>query len=266
MGSKSPKAPDGPNAVRSKLVPSGRQQRILDQQRDARRKRFLQIIGGVLVIVIIAVGVLVAVNRDNGSGDGDLNDIVAGAAIPESVPVSGMTIGSPDAPLKITEYGDYQCPYCAEVSNTAFPELLTKYIETGQVALTFSPMAFLGRNHDPDESTLAAEAALCANDQGKFWEMHETIYTNHNGENIGNLTTDRLRQMAEMAGLDMDQYNSCMTNGTHEQDVDTYNQAATQGGVTSTPTFVTSTGDTFGWKDLATLESDIDAALAKAQQ
>lgn len=258
METKSSKAPNGSKAVRSKLVPSGRQQRHLEQQRAERRKRFLAIISGVLVIVIVAVGVLIAVNRDSG---GDMSDIVAAAAVPESVPVNGMTIGSPDAPLKITEYGDYQCPYCAEVSNTAFPELLTKYIETGQVSITFSPMAFIG-----DESTTAAEAALCANDQGKFWAMHETIYTNHNGENIGNLSTDRLRQMAQLAGLDMDQYNSCMANGTHSKDVENLNASANTAGVNSTPTFVTSTGDTFGWKNLATLESDIDAALAKVQQ
>lgn len=258
MEPKSSKEPDGSKVLRTKLKPSGRQQRLAQQRQAQRRKRFLQIVGGVLVIVIIAVGVLVAVNRDNDSDTGDLGSIVAGVAIPASVPVNGMTIGSPDAPLKLTEYGDYQCPYCAEVSSVAFPELMTKYIETGQVSITFAPMAFIG-----DESTSAAEAALCANDQGKFWAMHETIYGNHNGENIGNLTSDRLGQMAQLSGLDMDQFNSCMTNGTHEKDVENLNATASAAGVNSTPTFVTNTGDKFGWTNLATLESDIDAALAK---
>lgn len=265
MESKSSKTPSGSKTERARLTPSGRQQRLMQQRQAERRKRFLAIIGGVLVVVIVAVAVLVAVNRDDDSGGSDLNAIVAAQAIPDSVPVNGMTIGSPDAPLKLTEYGDYQCPYCAEVSTIAFPELMTKYIETGQVSITFSPMSFIGRDHDPDESTLAAEAALCANDQGKFWAMHETIYTNHNGENIGNLTTERLQEMAQLSGLDMDQYNSCMADGTHENDVDTYNQAASAAGVTSTPTFVTNTGAKFGWSNLAQLESDIDAALAAAQ-
>ncbi|MGH2551062.1 MAG: DsbA family protein [Thermomicrobiales bacterium] len=260
MEPKSSKEPDGSNAQRQKLVPSGRQQRLVQQQQAHRRKRFLQIISGVLVVVIATVGILVAVNRDSGSGSGD---IVAGVAIPDSVPVNGLTIGSPDAPLKLTEYGDYQCPFCAEVNNEAFSTLLTKYIETGQVSITFSPMAFLGRNHDPDESTLAVEAALCANDQGKFWPMHEVIYANHNGENQGNLTLDRLKLMAQMAGLDADQFSSCMANGTHTAEVTTYNQAASAAGVNSTPTFLTNTGETFGWTNLASLESSIDAALAK---
>jgi protein-disulfide isomerase len=263
MEPKSSKEPDGSKAVRSKLVPSGRQQRLAQQQQAQRRKRFLQIVGGVLVVVIAAVAILVAVNRDNGSNSNDHAPIVAGVAIPASVPVNGLTIGSPDAPLKLTEYGDYQCPFCAEVNNEAFETLLTKYIETGQVSITFSPMAFLGRNHDPDESTLAVEAALAANDQGKFWPMHEVIYANHNGENQGNLTLERLRLMAQEAGLDLDQFDSAMANGTHTADVTAYNQAASAAGVNSTPTFVTNTGETFGWKDLATLESSIDAALDK---
>lgn len=263
MEPKSSKASGGSKAQRTKLVPSGRQQRLVQQQQAQRRKRFLQITGGVLVVVIATVGILIAVNRDNGSDSNDQAPIVAGVAIPDTVPVNGLTIGSPDAPLKLTEYGDYQCPYCAEVNNEAFATLLTKYIETGQVSLTFSPMSFLGKGHDPDESTLAVEAVLSANDQGKFWQMHELVYANHNGENQGNLTLDRLRLMAEEAGLDMDQFNSAMENGTHSDEVTTYNQAASATGVSSTPTFVTNTGETFGWKDLATLESSIDAALAK---
>ncbi len=263
MSSESPKEPS--RRTTTKLVPTGRAQRHAQQQQEARRKRFLQIAGGVMAVVIVAVGVLIAVNRDSGSNKNDLAAIVAGTEIPSSIPVNGLTIGSPDAPLKLTEYGDYQCPYCAQVATEAFPELLTKYVATGQVSITFSPMAFIGKDHDPDESTLAAEAALCANDQGKFWQMHEVIYANHNGENQGNLTLDRLKLMAEKAGLDLDQFSSCMANGTHTKDVEAYNQAASQAGVTSTPTFVANTGDKFGWSNLTQLEASIDAALAKAQ-
>jgi protein-disulfide isomerase len=263
MSSENSKTPT--KRVVTKLEPSGRAQRKQRESQEARRKRFLQLVGGVMAVVIVAVGVLIAVNRDNGSNASDLKEIVAGTEIPASIPVNGFTIGSPDAPLKLTEYGDYQCPYCAQVATEAFPELLTKYIATGQVSITFSPMAFLGRNHDPDESTLAAEAVLAAADQGKFWQMHEIIYANHNGENQGNLTLDRLRLMAEKAGLDLTKFDQDMASGKYTSQVQAYNQAASQAGVTSTPTFVANTGDKFGWSNLAQLEASIDAALAKAQ-
>jgi protein-disulfide isomerase len=136
--------------------------------------------------------------------------------------------------------------------------MLDEYVNTGQVFFTYVPMSFLG-----DESKDAAEAALCANDQGKFWEMHETIYANHSGENQGAYSRDRLNTMAQNIGLNMDQFNSCMDSGQHEGDVANYANVATQAGVTSTPTFVINNGEPFGWSSWEGLKSQIDAALGQ---
>lgn len=234
---------------------SRRQQRKLEQQRAERRKRLLMIVGGVAAVAIIAVVVLIAVNN-RGDSSSNLPAPQAAAPLDASIPTSGLTIGDPNAPVKLTEYGDYQCPFCAQFNQQAFPQLLSQYIATGKVQVTFVPFSFLG-----DESITATEAALCANDQGKFWAMHETIYSNHNGENIGNLSKSRLKQMAEKSGLNMDQYNSCMDAGTHNGDVQNYSATARQAGIASTPSFVINNGQPFGYNNWNEFKAEIDTAL-----
>jgi protein-disulfide isomerase len=233
---------------------SKRQQRKIEQQRVERRKRLLMIVGGVVAVAIVAVLVLIIVNnRDDSS---NLPDVQAAAAPDASIPVNGMSIGDPNAPVTIVEYGDYQCPFCAEFNKDAMPPLLADYISTGKVQLTFVPFSFLG-----DESLAAAEAAFCANDQGKFWAMHETIYANHNGENIGNLSASRLREMAEKSGLDMDQYDVCIDAGTHKGDVQNSSATARTAGIASTPSFVINNGDPIGYASWDDFKAEIDDAL-----
>jgi len=205
-------------------------------------------------VAIVAVLVLIIVNNRGDSPD--LPDVQAATAPDASIPVNGMSIGDPNAPVKIVEYGDYQCPFCAEFNKDAMPPLLADYIATGKVQLTFVPFSFLG-----DESLAAAEAAFCANDQGKFWAMHETIYANHNGENIGNLSASRLREMAEKSGLDMDQYDVCIDAGTHKGDVQNSSATARTAGIASTPSFVINNGDPIGYASWDDFKAEIDDAL-----
>jgi protein-disulfide isomerase len=233
---------------------SKRQQRKLEQQRAERRKRLLMIVGGVVAVAIVAVLVLIFVNNRGDSSN--LPDVQAAAAPDAAIPVNGMTIGDPNAPVKVVEYGDYQCPFCAEFNKDGMPPLLSDYIATGKVQLTFVPFSFLG-----DESIAAAEAAFCANDQGKFWAMHETIYANHNGENIGSLSTSRLQEMAQKSGLDMDQYKACVDAGTHQGDVQNSSATARQAGIASTPSFVINNGDPIGYASWVDFKAEIDAAL-----
>jgi len=113
----------------------------------------MAIIGGSLLLALVVVGALVLANRDSSSSS-DLPEIVAVTAPDPSIERTAMTIGSPDAPIKLVEYGDYQCPFCARFNEASMPPLLADYIATGKVQLTFVPFSFLG-----EESNRAAEAA-----------------------------------------------------------------------------------------------------------
>jgi protein-disulfide isomerase len=244
-------------AQRREAQAQARAARQAAEAKKSKQRRLFVVLGGGLAIAIVAVAFMAAINREDGS------DTALAAVAPVStnttlVAQNGRSIGDESAPVVIVEYGDYQCPFCGQFNSGAFQTLLTEYIATGKVRLEFSPFSFLG-----DESLEATEAALCANDQGKFWEMHETIYGNQIGENRGAFSKDRLAEMAELAGLDMDTYNSCMADNTHASDAEALNNAAKAAGVTSTPSFTINGGAAFAFSSWDDFEARIQTALGE---
>lgn len=218
----------------------------------ARRRRLL-LIGGAIALALIAAIGLIWSNRDS-SNLPTLH--AADAAALEGIPTDGRVIGDANAPVKLVEYGDYQCPACASFSQSTFPTLLSDYIATGKVSFEFRDLAFLG-----DDSVTAAEAAACSIDQDGFWLYHDTIYANHYGENLGNLSKSRLLQMAKLSGLDGDKISSCLDAGTTATDVQNMHSEATQLGLNSTPSFVLN-GQVIQWQGWDAMKQAIDAALA----
>ncbi|MRS02476.1 disulfide bond formation protein DsbA, partial [bacterium] len=107
----------------------------------------------------------------------------------------GLTMGDPNAPIKLVEFADFQCPGCGSYWANTEPAVIKDYVETGKVFYTFSPFSFVGsfvQNNPYDESIKAAEAAFCANDQGKFWEYRDYLFANQIGENQGAFSEKRL--------------------------------------------------------------------------
>lgn len=220
---------------------------------ESARRRRLALIGGAIALAVIVAGALIWTNRDSSS----LPTLqVAEAAAFDDIPTDGRVIGDPNAPVHLVEYGDYQCPACASFSTQLFPELLSTYIATGQVSFEYRDLAFLG-----EDSVTAAQAAACSIEQDGYWRYHDTIFANHYGENLGNLSKSRLLQMAELSGLDRDQIASCLDDGTTAADVQAMHQEATNLGITSTPSFLVN-GEVIQWQGLDALKQTLDAALA----
>lgn len=143
------------------------------------------------------------------------------------------TMGNPDAPVYILEYGDFQCRYCLKFWQETEPQLIAEYVNGGIVYFEYRSLgAFLG-----EESAWAAEGAYCAGDQGKFWEYHDALYVNWNGENTGNYSKDRLVQFAESLDLDMQTFETCLRGGWHTPTVQKDAADASAAGVRATPTF-----------------------------
>lgn len=217
----------------------------------------MTIIGAIAGVALVAVIALILLTQnDSDDASSSAAPPIAAAPAPLTVPSAGLTLGNPDAPVKLVEYGDYQCPACGSFAEDGFPNLVNEQIAGGQVSFTYIPMSFLG-----DESVRAAEAALCANEQGQFWAMHESIFNNQFGENKGAFARGRLDQMAEAIGLDMNAFKSCMDNGQQRGAVDNYANTATQDGVSSTPTFIINNGEPFGWNNWQSFSDTINAAL-----
>jgi protein-disulfide isomerase len=144
--------------------------------------------------------------------------------------------GNPDAPIRIDEYSDFQCPYCAVFYKNTEPQLMETYVADGTVYFVYNTFGeFIG-----SESASSAEAAYCAGDQAKFWEMHDIILSNQAGENQGAFTDSRLIAFAEKLELDMDKFESCFNAKTYKDTIIQDGKDGLAGGVKATPSFVMS--------------------------
>ncbi len=144
-------------------------------------------------------------------------------------------LGSKDATVTIIEVGDYQCHMCKLWFEETRPQIVENYIETGKANLVFLDMPFLG-----SDSTPASEATYCADDQGKYWEYHSMLFIYQEDEIDGGwANANRLQAIAFNLGLDIEQFDKCMTTDDHFSRVN-YNKqvAVTEFGAKSTPTFM----------------------------
>jgi len=142
---------------------------------------------------------------------------------------SGPALGREDAPVTIVEFSDYQCPFCKKHFTGAFAALKASYIDTGKVRYFFRDFPI---DSIHPYARKAAEAAHCARDQGKFWEMHDVMFNNQ-----GALKADNLRDFARTMQLDLDAFNTCLDSGKYAKSVETDVAAGSAAGVTGTPGF-----------------------------
>jgi protein-disulfide isomerase len=174
----------------------------------------------------------------------------------------GFALGSPDAPVSVEVWEDFQCPFCQRFTFQIEPQIVERYVEPGEVRLVFRNLAFLG-----DESHWAAVASSLAADQNKFWPLHDYLFANLQGENVGSYSLDRILAMAEAAELDMDEFKRGLTlENARERFADIEEEARRDAGalgVTATPT-VTVDGVPLQAPDFETIAAAIDVALSKA--
>ena len=143
-------------------------------------------------------------------------------------------LGSDTATVTIVEVGDYQCHMCKLWFEQTRPLIIENYINTGKVNLVFIDMPFLGY-----DSTPASEATYCANDQGKYWEYHEMLFRFQQEIDDGWANANRLQAFAFNLGLDIEQFDKCMTTDDHRAKVNFNMQMSKKEfGANSTPTFV----------------------------
>lgn len=153
----------------------------------------------------------------------------------------GLTMGDPNAKVKVVEFADFQCPACGGYWSDMEPAIIADYVDTGKAFFTYSPFSFLGNyatDKTWDESVKAAEAAFCATDQGKFWEYRDILFANQNGENLGAFAKARLLAFAKNISLDSKVFGECLNSGKYSQSVTDANNFASTSGATFTPSFL----------------------------
>lgn len=160
-------------------------------------------------------------------------------------------LGPADAPVTIIEFSDYQCPYCNRVETT-----LKQVFETygDQVRLVYRdyPLPF----HTFAQK--AAEAAECAEDQGKFWEFHDKLF-----ENQQSINTENMKQWAKDLGLDSTKFDDCLDSGKYASEVQKDFEDGQAAGVSGTPTFFINGQKLVGAQPFTAFKSIIDGELSK---
>ncbi len=163
---------------------------------------------------------------------------IAEVITPEAVSrpqTDGLTVGDVNSPAKIEVFEDFQCPACVRFTQDIEPLVISQLVETGKAYYVFHNYPFLDRNSTTKESQDSANASLCANEQGKFWEYHDTLFANWNGENEGNLSKDRLIQFASAVELNVDDFTACVNENRYANDVQASFDLGNSMGVSGTP-------------------------------
>ena len=144
--------------------------------------------------------------------------------------------GNPDAPITIVEFSDFQCPFCAKFHETTLPQLEQNYIQTGKVNFVYRDFPIQGIHPNAAPAALASE---CADDQGKFWEMHDMIFE---GQQVWkdlpiSQSVALYKQYASELGLDSSEFDSCLDSGKHLEEIQNDLNDGRMYGVSGTPGF-----------------------------
>jgi protein-disulfide isomerase len=209
---------------------SKRQERRQRMQRQQQRQRLI-------TIGLIALGaslIVLAVIAPQLRGVGEIITVT-----PASLPnVDGLSLGDANAPVTIDVFEDFQCPACKYFTESVQPLVIENLVATGKARYVFHNYPFIdgGGAGSSGESDQAANAAMCASEQGKFWEMQGILYANWNGENQGTFNNRRLQAFAEALELDMNAFNSCFDANKYEAEIQADFELGEQMGVSGTPT------------------------------
>ena len=174
----------------------------------------------------------------------------------------GRIRGAATAPVWLIEISDFQCPYCKQWHDESFATIDREYVQTGKVRIAYLnfPLSSIHVN-----ARAAAEAAMCASVQGKFWPLHESLFaTQTSWENAPN-PVPAFDSLAVAAGVEPTAWRSCMSTHATAKLIDADHDRSSRAGVQSTPSFFIGDRALAGAYPVDTFRVAIDAALAKAR-
>ncbi len=217
------------------------------------------IIIGIVGVALALVGVLIVSSPQNPFAPAAT--VVAITPFPRPA-ANQNAMGDPNAPVKIEEYSDFQCPACLSFFKETERSIAEQYVATNKVYFVYHSMgAWIG-----PESSAAAEAAYCAGDQGKFWDYHDILFDNWTGENVGDFSAQRLQTFGQMLGLKMDEFRTCVDSHKYANRVTQDRADGQKSGVTATPTFFVNGKKIVGSQSFTSFQQEIEAALAAAKK
>jgi protein-disulfide isomerase len=236
---------------------------------DAARRTRVVRLGGVVGLAVAAVVVLIVISSSGGgkSPSAKASSVTAAAVntLLTGIPQSGTTLGSPKAQITVTEFGDLECPFCAQFAKGAENTLIANDVRAGKVKLVYRSLETA--TQDPTLFSTQQSDAYAAGAQDRALNFIELFYHEQGVEDSGYVTTGYLDGLAkQIPGLDYSKWQAASTSSTYSDAVLADEQAAAKAGFNSTPTIVVSGPKgshqiTSATIDYATLESAIKSAV-----
>lgn len=188
------------------------------------------------------------------SGMSGLTDSVSSAAD------HGRIRGSASAPVWLIEVSDFQCPYCKQWHDASFAAIDSEYVKTGKVRLAYLnfPLSSIHPN-----ARAAAEAAMCASVQGKFWQLHESLFATQARWEAQSNPLPVFDSLAVAAGVDAPAWRNCMSTHATARLIDADRDRSRSAGVQSTPTFFIGDRKLEGAFPTDSFRVALDSALAR---
>ena len=146
----------------------------------------------------------------------------------------GYLKGAESAPVEITEYADYQCPFCQTFATLQMPTIEERLIKTGRLRWRYRDFPL--QQHQ--WARLAAHSAACAEEQGKYWQQHDRIYEGQGDWASSRDAGDLFRDYASAVGLDLGRYDECMASNRYAGRIQASVEEGMRLGVASTPTLL----------------------------
>jgi len=204
---------------------------------DSRARARLYQLGAVIVTAAAVTAVLVAVLTA-----GSTSQLAPGKPVPAAaqtlalfagIPQHGIALGDPRAPVTLVEFGDLQCPACAQVATDTLPAIVSRYVRSGRAALEFRALDFIGA-----DSRRAASMALALAEQGRLWQFIELAYHNQGLENSGYVSDRYLRALAAaIPGVDYSRALAARNSAAVRAQLEQARAIARQAHIASTPAF-----------------------------
>ncbi len=188
-------------------------------------------------------------------------------APPSALPIRDEAFrGNNAAPVAVVEYADFECPYCGQYEHDIYPQISKDYIQSGKVKYFYRDLPLPMHPH----AIGAARAAHCAGEQGKYWEMHDSLFAKQNA-----IREADMPGRAQELGLDAAKFSECLSSNRYIDDISKSAAEAQKMGIGGTPTFfvgnVDPNGDVtnlkmiIGTRPYDAFKSVIDDALAASK-
>lgn len=212
--------------------------------------------GAIVLAGVVIAGAVIYANSDRSNSPQQ-------ASVGESQPkvVGDLAdddpfLGDPNAPVTIVEFGDFQCPFCRRFHAQTLPLIIDEYVKTGKARFVYRDFPLSSIHEQAQKS---AEAAECANEQGKFWPYHDLLFQRQEGLSISNY-----KLWAGELGLNQGQFNSCLDSGKYSAEVEKDAEDGRKAGVTGTPATFVNGRLVSGAVPFAQFKAVIEEELAKA--